>query len=151
MERDILRARARRRLGPLAAAGARIALALFEVEAGMRSPLQLEGAATPDLQGPAEVAIRRYCPTAPGRGRCFATALVQAGARFQQQVRSDIWCISRLCRGPAPTCDLPPFTLASIGWMARDLTTATTARLATLGLSRHRGPRLQQAATFSRS
>jgi hypothetical protein len=41
-ERDTLRAQARRRLGPPAAAGARIALALCEVEAGMRSPLQLE-------------------------------------------------------------------------------------------------------------
>ena len=42
LERDTLRAPARRRLGSPAAAGARIALALCEVEAGMRSPLQLE-------------------------------------------------------------------------------------------------------------
>lgn len=42
LERDALRAPARRRLGAPAAAGARIALALCEVEAGMRSPLQLE-------------------------------------------------------------------------------------------------------------
>jgi Family of unknown function (DUF6459) len=42
LERDTLRALARRRLGQPAAAGARIALALCEVEAGMRSPLQLE-------------------------------------------------------------------------------------------------------------
>ena len=41
-ERDSLRATARRRLGAPAQAGARIALALCEVEAGMRSPLQLE-------------------------------------------------------------------------------------------------------------
>ena len=41
-ERDTLRAAARRRLGSPAAAGARIALALCEVEAGMRPPLQLE-------------------------------------------------------------------------------------------------------------
>ena len=42
-ERDTLRAQARQRLGaPATAAGARIALALCEVEAGMRSPLQLE-------------------------------------------------------------------------------------------------------------
>jgi hypothetical protein len=41
-ERDTLRAQARRRLGAPAQAGARIALALCEVEAGMRSPLQLE-------------------------------------------------------------------------------------------------------------
>jgi len=41
-ERDTLRAKAHRRLGPPAAAGARIALALCEVEAGMRAPLQLE-------------------------------------------------------------------------------------------------------------
>jgi hypothetical protein len=41
-ERDTLRAQARRRLGSPAEAGARIALALCEVEAGMRSPLQLE-------------------------------------------------------------------------------------------------------------
>ena len=42
IERDTLRAQARRRLGAPAAAGARIALAICEVEAGMRSPLQLE-------------------------------------------------------------------------------------------------------------
>jgi len=41
-ERDTFRTQARRRLGSPAAAGARIALALCEVEAGMRSPLQLE-------------------------------------------------------------------------------------------------------------
>ena len=41
-ERDTLRTQARRRLGSPAAAGARIAVALCEVEAGMRSPLQLE-------------------------------------------------------------------------------------------------------------
>jgi hypothetical protein len=41
-ERDTLRIQARRRLGSPAQAGARIALALCEVEAGMRSPLQLE-------------------------------------------------------------------------------------------------------------
>jgi hypothetical protein len=41
-ERDSLRGQARRRLSSPAAAGARIALALCEVEAGMRSPLQLE-------------------------------------------------------------------------------------------------------------
>jgi hypothetical protein len=42
LERDTRRAAARRRLGPPAQVGARIALALCEVEAGMRSPLQLE-------------------------------------------------------------------------------------------------------------
>ena len=42
LERDTLRAAARRRLGSPTAAGVRIALALCEVEAGMRSPLQLE-------------------------------------------------------------------------------------------------------------
>ena len=42
IERDTLRAQARRRLDSPAPAGARIALALCEVEAGMRSPLQLE-------------------------------------------------------------------------------------------------------------
>jgi Family of unknown function (DUF6459) len=42
LERDTLRTAARRRLGSPAAAGARVALALCEVEAGMRSPLQLE-------------------------------------------------------------------------------------------------------------
>src|SRR6266508_1306573 len=41
-ERDTLRAAARRRLDSPAPAGARIALALCEIEAGMRSPLQLE-------------------------------------------------------------------------------------------------------------
>jgi hypothetical protein len=41
-ERDTLSTQARRRLGPPAQVGARIALALSEVEAGMRSPLQLE-------------------------------------------------------------------------------------------------------------
>jgi hypothetical protein len=41
-ERDTLRSAARRQLGSPAAAGARIALALCEVEAGLRSPLQLE-------------------------------------------------------------------------------------------------------------
>jgi hypothetical protein len=41
-ERDTLRTQARRRLGAPAATGARIALAICEVEAGMRSPLQLE-------------------------------------------------------------------------------------------------------------
>jgi hypothetical protein len=41
-ERDTLRTQARRRLGSPAAAGARIALALCEFEAGVRSPLQLE-------------------------------------------------------------------------------------------------------------
>jgi hypothetical protein len=41
-ERDTLRAAARRRLGSPAKAGAMIALAICEVEAGMRSPLQLE-------------------------------------------------------------------------------------------------------------
>ena len=42
LERDSLRATARQRLGPPAQVGARIALAPCEVEAGMRSPLQLE-------------------------------------------------------------------------------------------------------------
>jgi hypothetical protein len=42
LERDSLRATARQRLGSPAQAGARIALALCEVEAGIRSPLQLE-------------------------------------------------------------------------------------------------------------
>ena len=41
-ERDTLRSRARKRLGSPARAGARIALAICEVEAGLRSPLQLE-------------------------------------------------------------------------------------------------------------
>jgi hypothetical protein len=41
-ERDTLRTAARRRLGSPAKAGAGIALAICEVEAGMRSPLQLE-------------------------------------------------------------------------------------------------------------
>ncbi len=41
-ERDTLRTYARARLGSPAQAGARIALAICEVEAGMRSPLQLE-------------------------------------------------------------------------------------------------------------
>jgi hypothetical protein len=41
-ERDTLRTPARRQLGSPAQAGARIALALCEVEAGLRSPLQLE-------------------------------------------------------------------------------------------------------------
>jgi hypothetical protein len=42
LERDTLRTPARRRLGSPAQAGTRIALAICEVEAGMRSPLQLE-------------------------------------------------------------------------------------------------------------
>jgi Family of unknown function (DUF6459) len=42
LERDTLRAAARRRLSSPAKVGARLALALCEVEAGMRSPLQLE-------------------------------------------------------------------------------------------------------------
>jgi hypothetical protein len=41
-ERDTLRLPARQRLGSPARAGARIALAICEVEAGLRSPLQLE-------------------------------------------------------------------------------------------------------------
>jgi hypothetical protein len=41
-ERDTLRTRARQQLGSPAQAGARIALALCEIEAGLRSPLQLE-------------------------------------------------------------------------------------------------------------
>jgi hypothetical protein len=41
-ERDTLRTRARQQLGSSAQAGARIALAICEVEAGLRSPLQLE-------------------------------------------------------------------------------------------------------------
>ena len=41
-ERDTLRTPARRQLGSPAQAGARIALAICEVEAGLRSPLQLE-------------------------------------------------------------------------------------------------------------
>jgi Family of unknown function (DUF6459) len=41
-ERDTLRTTARPGLGPPAQAGARIALAICEVEAGLRSPLQLE-------------------------------------------------------------------------------------------------------------
>jgi hypothetical protein len=41
-ERDTLRSAARQRLGSPAQAGARIALAICEVEAGLRSPLQLE-------------------------------------------------------------------------------------------------------------
>jgi Family of unknown function (DUF6459) len=41
-ERDTLRAAARQRLVAPAQAAARIALAICEVEAGMRSPLQLE-------------------------------------------------------------------------------------------------------------
>src|SRR5215211_4443392 len=41
-ERDTLRSHARQRLGSPAQAGARIALAICEIEAGLRSPLQLE-------------------------------------------------------------------------------------------------------------
>ena len=41
-ERDALRTPVRRQLGSPAQAGAQIALAIFEVEAGLRSPLQLE-------------------------------------------------------------------------------------------------------------
>ena len=41
-ERDTLRSHARQQLGSPARAGARIALAICEVEAGLRSPLQLE-------------------------------------------------------------------------------------------------------------
>jgi hypothetical protein len=41
-ERDTLRTRARQQLGSPAKAGVRIALAICEVEAGLRSPLQLE-------------------------------------------------------------------------------------------------------------
>jgi Family of unknown function (DUF6459) len=41
-DRDTLRTPARRQLGSPARAGARIALAICEVEAGLRSPLQLE-------------------------------------------------------------------------------------------------------------
>jgi Family of unknown function (DUF6459) len=41
-ERDTLRTSARQQLGSPAEAGARIALAICEVEAGLRSPLQLE-------------------------------------------------------------------------------------------------------------
>jgi hypothetical protein len=41
-ERDTLRTAARRQLGSPAKAGARIALAICEIEAGLRSPLQLE-------------------------------------------------------------------------------------------------------------
>jgi hypothetical protein len=41
-ERDTLRTAARRQLGSPARAGARIALAICEVEAGLRSPLQLK-------------------------------------------------------------------------------------------------------------
>jgi hypothetical protein len=41
-ERDTLRTRTRQQLGSPARAGARIALAICEVEAGLRSPLQLE-------------------------------------------------------------------------------------------------------------
>jgi hypothetical protein len=41
-ERDTLRTPARQQLGSPAQAGARIALAICEVEAGLRSPLQLE-------------------------------------------------------------------------------------------------------------
>jgi len=41
-ERDTLRTGGRQQLGSPAKAGARIALAICEVEAGLRSPLQLE-------------------------------------------------------------------------------------------------------------
>jgi len=41
-ERDTLRSIARQQLGSPARAGARIALAICEIEAGLRSPLQLE-------------------------------------------------------------------------------------------------------------
>jgi hypothetical protein len=41
-ERDTLRSPARQQLGSPAQAGARIALGICEVEAGLRSPLQLE-------------------------------------------------------------------------------------------------------------
>jgi Family of unknown function (DUF6459) len=41
-ERDTLRSTVRQQLGSPAKAGARIALAICEVEAGLRSPLQLE-------------------------------------------------------------------------------------------------------------
>src|SRR5215213_12041125 len=39
--------------------------------------------------------------------RCFATASVQAASQIQQRARSDIRCISRLCRGPAGNCEFP--------------------------------------------
>jgi hypothetical protein len=45
-ERDTLRTPARQQPGSPARAGARIALAICEVEAGLRSPLQLEQPAT---------------------------------------------------------------------------------------------------------
>jgi hypothetical protein len=41
-ERDIVRTAARQQLGSPARAGARTALAICEIEAGLRSPLQLE-------------------------------------------------------------------------------------------------------------
>jgi Family of unknown function (DUF6459) len=41
-ERDTLRTPARQQLGPPAQAGSRIALAICEIKAGLRSPLQLE-------------------------------------------------------------------------------------------------------------
>jgi hypothetical protein len=41
-ERDTLRSSARQQLGSPAQAGAQIALAICEIEAGLRSPLQLE-------------------------------------------------------------------------------------------------------------
>jgi hypothetical protein len=41
-ERDTLRSAARHQLGSPARAGARIVLALCEIEAGLRAPLQLE-------------------------------------------------------------------------------------------------------------
>jgi hypothetical protein len=41
-ERDTFRSTARQRLGSPAQAGTRIALAICEIEAGLRSPLQLE-------------------------------------------------------------------------------------------------------------
>jgi hypothetical protein len=47
-ERDTLRSTARFQLGSPAQAGARIALAICEVEAGLRSPLQLGAALPPD-------------------------------------------------------------------------------------------------------
>src|SRR6266508_6395026 len=59
-ERDTLRAAARRRLGSPVAAGARIALALCEVEAGMRSPLQLERLCHLTVWPKLSARLRRY-------------------------------------------------------------------------------------------
>ena len=99
-ERDILRTPTRQQLGSPAQAGVRIALAICEVEAGLRSPLQLE----PRCHLTLWPSCRRGCGVRVGR-RCRSGAWSGSGSSPRST-----------CRGwPRSWC----WSVGAVGWWPR--------------------------------